>query len=197
MVATFIAVAAAVVMSGVACRFHFKYKKLKDDQNERNLKLQKNGVYLEVLQQEREKVRESVRSNAATVAALMNVAYYSCDNFPKYQSNVMEKFACLYEAGALQGLTDNIVCMANLAENGAFYKLSHDFGLTELELRTCCFIYFGFKWQETCTADSLTENAYNVRCSRIRKKLGMEKEMKIPEFLENWCSSFRISSSEQ
>lgn len=197
MIATFIAVAAAVVMSGVAYWCHFNYRKLKECQNERSMKLQKNGVYLEVLQQEQEKIRESIKSNGSTVAALMNAAYYSCDNFPKYQANVTEKFAGLYESGALQGLTDNIVCMANLAENGAFYKLSEDFGLTELELRTCCFIYFGFKWQETCTADSLTENAYNVRCSRIRKKLGMEKDMKIPEFLENWCSACRISSSGQ
>ncbi len=189
------AIAAVLVLCGY---LYCRYFRLNREFSRKSSLLQKHGVYVEVLPGEREKLRESVRGNAATIAALMNAAYYSCDNFGKYRNLVTEQFASLYEEGKLQGLAENITTMANMAENGAFYRLASDYGLTDLELRTCCFIYFGFKWQETCTADSLTENAYNVRCSRIRKKLGMSKEDKIPSFIENYCRNLNpVSSSGQ
>lgn len=188
--------AAAVTVVLVLCGYlYFKYSELKKVTRRKNSLLHKYGVYVEVLPQERESIRERVRGNAATIAALMNAAYYSCDNFEKHKGDIAGQFESLYGSGNLQRLAENITVMANMAENGAFYRLASDYGLTDLELRTCCFIYFGFKWQETCTADSLSENAYSVRCSRIRRKLGMSKEDKIPSFLENYCKHLNTASS--
>lgn len=185
-----IAVLAVSALLAVVCGYlYWKCRKFNEEALRKESLLRKNGVYVEVAANGQENMRDSVRGNAATIAAFMNAAYYSCDNFEKYRNNIALKFEELYNNGRLRELTRNIVVMANMAENGAFYTLASDFSLTDIELRTCCFIYFGFKWQETCTAESITENAYNVRCSRIRKKLGMEKEEKIPEFIENYCRS--------
>ena len=192
-----VAMAATLFSAAVAWYMYVKYLELKRESDRKNRLLEKFGLYTEVLQGREEVMRNGIRGNADTIAKLMDIAYYSCDNFQKYRSEIAEKFAALYSSGALQELSSNIVYLANVAENGAFYALSTEYDLTELELRTCCFIYFGFKWQETCTADSLTENAYSVRCSRIRKKFGMAKDERIPVFLENWCRKYNSSSSGQ
>ena len=192
-----VAMAATLFSAAVAWYMYVKYLELKRESDRKNRLLEKFGLYTEVLQGREEVMRKGIRGNADTIAKLMDIAYYSCDNFQKYRSEIAEKFAALYSSGALQELSSNIVYLANVAENGAFYALSTEYDLTELELRTCCFIYFGFKWQETCTADSLTENAYSVRCSRIRKKFGMAKDERIPVFLENWCRKYNSSSSGQ
>lgn len=197
MVVVCLAMAAALFSAAVAWYMRMKYLELKRESDRKNRLLEKFGIYTEILQGREDVIRKRIRGNADTIAKLMDIAYYSCDNFQKYQGAISEKFAKLYGSGALQELSSNIVYMANAAENGAFYALSTEYDLTELELRTCSFIYFGFKWQETCTADSLTENAYNVRCSRIRKKFGMAKEERIPVFLENWCRKYKSSSSVQ
>lgn len=197
MVVACVAMAATLFSAAVAWYMYVKYLELKRESDRKNRLLEKFGLYTEVLQGREEVMRNGIRGNADTIAKLMDIAYYSCDNFQKYRSEIAEKFAALYSSGALQELSSNIVYLANVAENGAFYALSTEYDLTELELRTCCFIYFGFKWQETCTADSLTENAYSVRCSRIRKKFGMAKDERIPVFLENWCRKYNSSSSGQ
>ena len=195
MVGTGIVAAALLFMSLLSGFLYFRYSRLKRAADRRKSLLLRHGVLVEVAPHEKERIREYARDNAATIALLLNTAYYSCDNFGKHDSRISEQFASLYANGGLQGLAENIVTLANMAENGAFYRLAADFALTELELRTCCFIYFGFRWQEICTADSLSENAYSVRCSRIRKKLGMAKEDKIPSFLDEYCRKFEEGAS--
>ena len=188
--------AAALFIVLLLCGYlHFKYTVLKREADRRKALLHKYGVLVDVAPHEKERMGKCARGNAATIASLLNTAYYSCDNFGKYDNRISEQFASLYVNGGLQGLTETIVTLANIAADGALYRLASDFSLTELELRTCCFIYLGFKWQEICTADSISENAYNVRCSRIRKKLGMAKEDKIPSFLDEYCRKFEEGAS--
>ncbi|MBR4882285.1 MAG: hypothetical protein IKU18_00240 [Bacteroidales bacterium] len=188
MVVALVGVSAVALIAGVTV--WYLWSRLNDYRREcaaREKLAGKYGVYIEVSPLQKESVADSVRKEVEACRELMHMTYMSCDNFAKYQGNIAETVAGMYENRLLHSLCGNIVIMANLAEDGAFYKLAEEFKLSELELRTCCFIHFGFKWQETCTADTLTENAYSVRCSRIRKKMGLAKEERIPDFLANYC----------
>ena len=191
------AILAVPLLAGIAAWLFVLYMKLRRAEAGRRETVEKYGVLVEVAPGNRAAVKESVLQCAEAKKGIMDLTYYSCDNFKKYQSKVSEKMEELYSSGALQNLCSDVVYLANLAENGVFYKLAKEYRLTELELRTCCFIYLGFKWQHTCTADSLTENAYNVRCSRIRKKFSLTKEERIPDFLEKWCKKYNPNSSVQ
>ena len=83
---------------------------------------------------------------------------------------------------------------ADLAVGGALSCMGAEYGLTDIEQRTCCFIYLGFTWQQTCTAELISENAYNVRCSRVRKKLGLDKDDRIRDFIAAYCSRYATAS---
>ena len=137
--------------------------------------------------------RESVQKEVAAQRELMELLYYSCDNFAKHSGTIAEKMEQMYKCGTIQGVCANIVHLANLVENGAMDKLAREYSLTQNEQRICSYIHLGFKWQECCTAESITENAYGVRCSRIRKKLGLSKEEKIPVFIADYCN--KVNSS--
>lgn len=122
--------------------------------------------------------------------------YYSCDNFPKYAGKLSGYFQENYTNGGMRDFAADIVYAVDVARHGAFSRMAHEYGLTELELRTCCFIYLGFTWQQTCAAELLTENAYSVRCSRIRKKLGLEKDEKIPDFIKRYCAGHLVRTGQ-
>lgn len=179
----------AVALVAVAAVWYFwsRLRKCRREIAARDELASKYGIYMQISPLQRNNIAGSVKKEVEACRELMQMTYMSCDNFAKYQGNIAETVAGMYENRLLHSLCGNIVIMANLAEDGAFYKLAEEFKLSELELRTCCFIHFGFKWQETCTADTLTENAYSVRCSRIRKKMGLAKEERIPDFLANYC----------
>ena len=179
--------AVALVAGGAAWYFWNRLNRCRKEIAARDTLAGKCGVYMQISPSQKEGIAESVKKEVEAWRELMHMTYYTCDNFAKYQGKIAETVAGMYENRMMHNLCANIVIMANLAEDGAFYKLAEEFKLSDLELRTCCFIHFGFKWQETCTADSLTENAYNVRCSRIRKKMGLAKEERIPDFLSNYC----------
>lgn len=191
------AILAVPLLAGIAAWLFVQYMKLRRAEAVRRETVEKYGVLVEVAPHNKEAVKGSVLKCMEAQREIMDLTYYSCDNFQKYQAKVSENMERLYSTGALQNLCADVVYLANLAENGAFCKLAKEYRLTDLELRTCCFIYFGFKWQHTCTADSLTENAYNVRCSRIRKKFSLSKEERIPDFLEKWCNRHNPNSSVQ
>lgn len=197
MVLVYVAFPAIFLLAGVTLYLLVRCKKYRRAEKERVEKIEKNGLLVEVAPWNRDAVKEEILQSIEAQKGLMDIIYYSCDNFQKYQGRIAEYMEEMYNCGILGKLCANIVYLANMAENGAFYSLAREYKLSELELRTCCFIYFGFKWQHTCTADSLTENAYSVRCSRIRKKFSLAKEERIPDFLENWCNSQRSSSSGQ
>ena len=122
--------------------------------------------------------------------------YYTCDNFPKYAGRMEEYFTENYSNGAIRDFAADIVYITDVARNGAITRLAMEFGLTDLETRTSCFVYHGFTWQQTCAAELLTENAYNVRCSRIRKKLGLGKDDKIQDFIKRYCAAHSIPSAQ-
>ena len=183
-----VVVSAVALVAGVAAWYlGSRLSKCRREMAAMEKQAEKYGVRMSVSPQMKEKIHESVWNEFEACRELMNITYYSCDNFIKYQGQIAEGIAGMYEKRMIHNLCGNIVVMANLAEEGAFYRMAEEFKLTDLELKTCCFIYFGFKWQETCTADSLTENAYSVRCSRIRKKLGLAKEERIPDYISNYC----------
>ena len=122
--------------------------------------------------------------------------YYTCDNFPKYAGRMEEYFTENYSNGGIRDFAADIVYITDVARNGAITRLAMEFGLSDLETRTSCFLYHGFTWQQTCAAELLTENAYSVRCSRIRKKLGLGKDDKIPDFIKRYCDSHTIPSAQ-
>ena len=197
MVATYIAIPVSVALAAVA---GFMYKKLLGFKRQKqNVEFFRDryGVYMDVAPQKVALINQDIREGVKALAVLMNMSYYACDNFSRHKEQLVENFSELYSNGSLQTLCKNVVYLANIAGNGAFYKLAAEYRLSDIELETCCFIYFGFRWQETCTAVSITENAYNVRCSRIRKKFGMDKDDRIPDFLENWCRNSNTNSSVQ
>lgn len=119
--------------------------------------------------------------------------YNVCDNFPKHSEKLGKLTARAYLSGATSDLCCDIVFVTNMCEGGAINKLALQYRLTEQETRTCCFIYWDFRWQETCLVENISENAYNVRCSRIRKKFNLTKEETIPAFIGNFCRDNSVS----
>ena len=134
-------------------------------------------------------VEDALQRRAEALKLFYGQMYYSCDNFPKYAGKLSGYFQENYTNGGIGDFAADIVYAVDLARQGAFSRMALQYGLTDLELRTCCFIHLGFSWQQTCAAELLTENAYSVRCSRIRKKLGLEKEDRIPDFINRYCAA--------
>ena len=133
-------------------------------------------------------VESALHRRAEALKVFYEQMYYSCDNFPKYAGRLSGYFQENYPNGAIGDFAADIVYAVDVARQGAFSRMALQYGLTDLELRTCCFIHLGFSWQQTCAAELLTENAYSVRCSRIRKKFGLGKEEKIPDFIAKYCA---------
>lgn len=133
-------------------------------------------------------VESALHRRAEALKVFYEQMYYSCDNFPKYAGRLSGYFLENYPNGGIGDFAADIVYAVDMARQGAFSRMALQYGLTDLELRTCCFIHLGFSWQQTCAAELLTENAYSVRCSRIRKKFGLGKEEKIPDFIAKYCA---------
>ena len=133
-------------------------------------------------------VESALLRRAEALKVFYEQMYYSCDNFPKYAGRLSGYFQENYPNGGIGDFAADIVYAVDVARQGAFSRMALQYGLTDLELRTCCFIHLGFSWQQTCAAELLTENAYSVRCSRIRKKFGLGKEEKIPDFIAKYCA---------
>lgn len=140
------------------------------------------------------RLRESVKVRAKALQELYEQVYYSCDNFPKHAGKLSGYLSESYREGKLRDLAADLAFSADLAEGGALSRMGAEYGLTDIEQRTCCFIYLGFTWQQTCTAELISENAYNVRCSRVRKKLGLDKDDRIRDFIAAYCSSHSTAS---
>lgn len=135
-------------------------------------------------------VESALHRRAEALKVFYEQMYYSCDNFPKYAGRLSGYFLENYPNGGIGDFAADIVYSVDVARQGAFSRMALQYGLTDLELRTCCFIHLGFSWQQTCAAELLTENAYSVRCSRIRKKFGLGKEEKIPDFIAKYCAKY-------
>ena len=179
----FLSLAVAIVASIMYIRLRRRVKRLLSE-----------GVFLGIGPKERETLKEITYRRFAIVHNMYEMLFLTCGNSPKYNGKLADYLAQEYTSGRVGALSEDIVYSLNLCEGGALYKMASEYGLTDLELRTCCYIHAGFKWQQTCTAENLTENAYSVRCSRIRKKLRMEKDEKIPEFIRNYCKQHSNSS---
>ena len=146
------------------------------------------GMVVKLSASSANELADALEKRADALKKFYEQMYYSCDNFPKYAGKLSGYFQENYTSGGMRDFAADIVYAVDLARGGAFSRMAIEYGLTELELRTCCFIHLGFTWQQTCAAELLTENAYGVRCSRIRKKLGLEKDDKIPDFIKRYCS---------
>lgn len=145
------------------------------------------GMSVRITPERRVELRNGLAARFEALKKVYGTLYLTCDNFSRNSEKVVEAVAESYGDGSFSALCYDIVQVTNMCEGGAIYRMGQQYKLTPLELRTCCFIYWGFRWQETCTAESLTENAYNVRCSRIRKKLSLEKDARIPDFIADYC----------
>ena len=157
-------------------------------------RLLSEGVLLGIGPKERETLKEITYRRFAIMHNMYEMLFLTCGNSPKYNGKLADYLAQEYTSGRVGALSEDIVYSLNLCEGGALFKMAQEYGLTDIELRTCCYIHAGFKWQQTCTAENLTENAYSVRCSRIRKKLRMEKDEKLPDFIRNYCNQHSNSS---
>ena len=132
-------------------------------------------------------IKEAVSKRYDTLKGFYQLMYLVCDNLPKHSDKLCRFAAQTLSNGALSDLCSDIVHVTNMCEDGAISRMAKEFKLTEIETRTCCFIYWGFQWQQTCLVENLTENAYNVRCSGIRKKFNLTKEETVPAFIEKYC----------
>lgn len=139
-------------------------------------------------------IKEAAARKYDTLKGFYQLMYLVCDNFSKHSDTLCRFAAQAFSNGSISDLCSDIVHVTNMCEGGAIEKMAKEFKLTDIDTRTCCFIYWGFKWQQTCLVENLTENAYNVRCSRVRKKFNLAKEETIPAFVENYCRDNRITS---
>lgn len=145
------------------------------------------GMYVRITPEVREELGEELAARFEAIRKIYSTLYLTCDNFPRNREKLADAVAESFEDRSIFALCNDIVQVTNMCEGGAICRMGQEYRLTPLELRTCCFIYWGFRWQETCTVESLTENAYNVRCSRIRRKLYLEKDERIPDFIADYC----------
>lgn len=145
------------------------------------------GVSYKVSPQERERIREMISKRFSVIHNIYGLLFYTCNNNPKYKDQLTEYLVQEFSSGAIRNLSNDIIYIADLGEGGNLSRMACEYGLTEQELRTCCYIHLGFNWRQTCTAENLTENAYNVRCSRIRKKFLMDRDERLPAFIEEYC----------
>lgn len=145
------------------------------------------GVYYKVHPRVGGEIRELARKRFTIVHNIYELLYCTCNYYPKYKDKLADYLVKEFMSGGIRNLSNDIVYIADLGEGGNLSRIAREYRLTEAELKTCCYIHLGFKWQQTCTAENLTENAYNVRCSRIRKKLSLGKDEKIPDFIEQFC----------
>lgn len=145
------------------------------------------GMCVRVTREGKEELRENLAGRFEALKKIYGALYFACDNFSRNSGKIAGTAEELYKDGSFSALCNDIVYVTNMCEGGAIYRMGQQYRLTPLELRTCCFIYWGFRWQQTCTVESLTENAYNVRCSRIRKKLSLGKDERIPDFIADYC----------
>ena len=176
-VAAVCAVAAVSMVLVLVCR----------TRNERR-RLMSLGMTVRLTPSSARRVEDALQRRAEALKLFYGQMYYSCDNFPKYAGKLSGYFQENYPNGGIGDFAADIVYAVDVARQGAFSRMALQYGLTDLELRTCCFIHLGFTWQQTCAAELLTENAYSVRCSRIRKKFGLGKEEKIPDFIAKYCA---------
>lgn len=148
-----------------------------------------NGMYVQVTPEMGNRLKEALSARFHVAKEIYQTLYMTCDNFPRNRERIGDALIETYSDGSIFGLCNDLVEVTNLCENGAIYRMGRQYKLTPLELRTCCFLYWEFKWQQACTVESLTENAYNVRCSRIRRKLLLEKDERIRDFIIRYCQS--------
>lgn len=152
------------------------------------------GMVVKLSASSENELADALEKRADALKKFYEQMYYSCDNFPKYAGKLSGYFQENYHNGGIGDFAADIVYAVDVARQGAFSRMALQYGLTDLELRTCCFIHLGFSWQQTCAAELLTENAYSVRCSRIRKKFGLGKEEKIPDFIAKYCAQYPDAS---
>lgn len=155
-----------------------------------------DGISIYLSPEKREEVRECVENRLEQDKELLQELYMSCDNFPKYEGRLASLLEKLYVDKRLPLMTGDIVHLTDMCENGAISALKREFSLTNNEQKICCYLYWGFKWQQICTAEYIKENAYNVRCSRIRKKFALPKERNLPQFIKDYCSAWTSSSAQ-
>ena len=171
------AVAAVSMVLVLVCRIRNERRRLKS-----------LGMTVRLTPSSARRMEDALLRRAEALKLFYGQMYYSCDNFPKYAGKLSGYFQENYPNGGIGDFAADIVYAVDVARHGAFSRMALQYGLTDLELRTCCFIHLGFSWQQTCAAELLTENAYSVRCSRIRKKFGLGKEEKIPDFIAKYCA---------
>jgi len=147
------------------------------------------GITFRVSPQLQPAIKEMVVKRFSLINNIYRHLYHTCNSYPKDKDRLADYLVEEFTTGGIRNLSNDIVYIADLGEGGRLSSMAREYRLSEAELRTCCYIHLGFKWQQTCTAENLTENAYNVRCSRIRKKLSMEKDERIPDFIKGYCSS--------
>ena len=133
-------------------------------------------------------LNDALKVRARSLQEFYEQIYSTCDNFPKYAGKLSGYMSESFQEGKFKDMAADLIYSVDLAQMGAFAAMGVEYGLTEVELRTCCFIYLGFTWQQACTAELISENAYNVRCSRVRRKLGLEKDDKIRDFIAAYCN---------
>lgn len=145
------------------------------------------GVSFKVDQKVQRRIRLLLKKRFTVVNNIYGLLFRTCNNYPVNKDQLAEYLVKEFASGDITCLSNDIMYMLDLGEGGRLSRMAREYGLTEAELRTCCYIHIGFKWQQTCLAENLTENAYNVRCSRIRKKLSMAKDERLPDFISSYC----------
>lgn len=180
-------IALLLIILIVLLYLYIKYKK-------RDVVLEKElldyGVSVRLSHKERKSLKKGLERRFSIIKEMSYTYYLSCDNFSMHRESLANTFTQIKENNSIGNLCSDIVAVSNLCVNGAFSALAVRYKLTPQETRACCFLYWGFKWQQTCTLEGISENAYYVKCSRIRKKFGLTKDEDIPTFIKNFTDSF-------
>lgn len=182
-----LAIAILFLLSLIFLVLFLKYKRREDCMHR---ELEENGICMQISDKKIEELKMEMGERFDFIKEFSQLYYMNCDNFYMHRDSLakaMEQFA---ERKGIGSLCRDIVTVSNLCMGGAIDALSTQFGLSLAETRVCCFLYWGFKWQQTCTLEGISENAYFIKCSRIRRKLGLTKDEDIPTFINSFMRSF-------
>lgn len=152
--------------------------------------IDQRGICVRVSDKKSEELKMEMGERFELIKEITQIYYMNCDDFFMHRESIARALDMIAKEKGIGALCKDIVTVSNICEGGAIDALTAQFNLSPGETRVCCFLYWGFKWQQTCTIEGISENAYFIKCSRIRKKLGLTKEEDIPTFLNSFMHSF-------
>lgn len=148
---------------------------------------------VEILKQlnEREKaLREKANENNILLSNQTKMQKILLQNFEEYKSKALkEKKFMKSEAGNSEEVQDEIIKYIDTVFPGFSARLTQTFAqLTKRDVFICCMLLGGFDTGTIATILEIRNDSMHIQRSRLRKKLNLETNVNLVDFLQNFQS---------